>query len=380
MAAIAAHAAVRCRNPRGWTWVHHALVVFLACAMPGGVGAFHGGLRHSLAGAAEHSLGAAGARVDMQTTRRTRQLPPTAMAAGREDRRAVLQSAAALSVLLGAAGPAGAIADFRRAVEIFGSDGDMPPGLLEQFGARIGKTMDKNFIDSKRRPQPVKVPRTEVYRPFAVLLMRSCYDAVDALNYVPMDKFQKDFFLLRQTEWEKYLEENDCKQGDLSNPMYFDFISAAQFATISQQMGEAQSVFEERTGAEGTVSVVARDKELQDNELLPSAFFKVAGDKMYAGLMANFTGELFFTQPPQPLPPDASDEEVLAGLTQLYKKMRELGYALKLRVGDEQQLPPQVACVCICTATHAYTHTHTYTHTLTHTRTHTRHCSPRPAL
>ena len=117
MAAIAAHAAVRCRNPRGWTWVHHALVVFLACAMPGGVGAFHGGLRHSLAGAAEHSLGAAGARVDMQTTRRTRQLPPTAMAAGREDRRAVLQSAAALSVLLGAAGPAGAIADFRRAVE-----------------------------------------------------------------------------------------------------------------------------------------------------------------------------------------------------------------------------------------------------------------------
>jgi len=341
MAAIAAHAAVRCRNPRGWTWVHHALVVFLACAMPGGVGAFHGGLRHSLAGAAEHSLGAAGARVDMQTTRRTRQLPPTAMAAGREDRRAVLQSAAALSVLLGAAGPAGAIADFRRAVEIFGSDGDMPPGLLEQFGARIGKTMDKNFIDSKRRPQPVKVPRTEVYRPFAVLLMRSCYDAVDALNYVPMDKFQKDFFLLRQTEWEKYLEENDCKQGDLSNPMYFDFISAAQFATISQQMGEAQSVFEERTGAEGTVSVVARDQELQDNELLPSAFFKVAGDKMYAGLMANFTGELFFTQPPQPLPPDASDEEVLAGLTQLYKKMRELGYALKLRVGDEQQLPPQ---------------------------------------
>ena len=125
--------------------------------MPGGVGAFHGGLRHSLAGAAEQSLGAAGARVDMQTTRRTRQLPPTAMAAGREDRRAVLQSASALSVLLGAAGPAGAIADFRRAVEIFGSDGDMPPGLLEQFGARIGKTMDKNFIDSKRRPQPVGV-------------------------------------------------------------------------------------------------------------------------------------------------------------------------------------------------------------------------------
>ena len=45
-----------------------------------------------------------------------------------------------------------------------------------------------------------------------MLLMRSCYDAVDQLNFVPMDQFQKDFFLLRQTEWEKYLAENDCKQ------------------------------------------------------------------------------------------------------------------------------------------------------------------------
>ena len=42
--------------------------------------------------------------------------------------------------------------------------------------------------------------------------MRSCYDAVDDLNFVPMDQFQIDFFLLRQNEWEKYLDENDCKQ------------------------------------------------------------------------------------------------------------------------------------------------------------------------
>ena len=87
--------------------------------------------------------------------------------------------------------------DFRQAVEIFGSDGDNPPGLAEQLGSRIGKTLDKNFID-KRRPSPVRLPRTEVYKPFAVLLMRSCYDAADALNFVSMEKFQKEFFLLRQ--------------------------------------------------------------------------------------------------------------------------------------------------------------------------------------
>jgi hypothetical protein len=186
-----------------------------------------------------------------------------------------------------------------------------------------------------------RLPRTEVYKPFAVLLMRSCYDAVDALNFVPMDKFQKDFFLLRQNEWEKYLAENDCKQGDLSNPQYFDFISAAQFATISQQMVDAQKIFEERTGAEGTMTVVSRDADLQDNEQLPSAFFKVAGDKMYDGLMANFTGELFFTQPPIPVAPDASDDQVVAALTQLYKKMVELGYALEVKVSADDVVPPQ---------------------------------------
>jgi hypothetical protein len=143
---------------------------------------------------------------------------------------------------------------------------------------------------------------------------------------------------LRQDEWEKYLEENDCKQGELSDPLYFDFISAAQFATISQKMAppEAKMIFEERTGAEGTVSVVSRDALLQDDAVLPAAFFKTAGDKMYAGLMANFTGHLFFTQPPQPLPAGASDDEVIASLTILYKKIIELGYALDVTVSEER--------------------------------------------
>jgi len=230
--------------------------------------------------------------------------------------------------------------DFRKAVEIFGSDGDNPPGLAEQLGSRIGKTLDKNFID-KRRPPPVRLPRTELYKPFAVLLMRSCYDAADALNFVSMEKFQKEFFLLRQNEWEKYLEENDCKQGDLSDPMYFDFISAAQFATVTQLMGEGKLIFEERTGAEGTVSVVSRDASLQNDEVLPAAFFRIAGDKMFAGLMANFTGENFYTQPPQPTAAGAPDSDVVAGLSLLYKKMVELGYALEVKVNVDTAVPTQ---------------------------------------
>lgn len=148
-------------------------------------------------------------------------------------------------------------------------------------------------------------------------------------------------FLARQNEWEKYLEENDCKQGDLSDPMYFDFISAAQFATVTQLMGEGKLIFEERTGAEGTVSVVSRDASLQNDEVLPAAFFRIAGDKMYAGLMANFTGENFYTQPPQPTAAGAPDSDVIAGLSQLYKKMVELGYALEVKVSAESAMPAQ---------------------------------------
>ena len=46
-----------------------------------------------------------------------------------------------------------------QATEIFGSDGDAPPSFAEQWAAKVGKTMDKNFID-KRRPPPVRCGRT----------------------------------------------------------------------------------------------------------------------------------------------------------------------------------------------------------------------------
>jgi hypothetical protein len=38
---------------------------------------------------------------------------------------------------------------------IFGSDGDLPPSFAEQLAAKVGKTIDKNYIDT-RRPPPVR--------------------------------------------------------------------------------------------------------------------------------------------------------------------------------------------------------------------------------
>lgn len=39
-------------------------------------------------------------------------------------------------------------------------------------------------------PDPVLFPRKTLDMKFAVLLMRSAYEAVDALDFIPMDKFQ----------------------------------------------------------------------------------------------------------------------------------------------------------------------------------------------
>jgi hypothetical protein len=42
-----------------------------------------------------------------------------------------------------------------QATAIFGSDGDLPPSFAEQLAAKVGKAIDKNYIDT-RRPPPVR--------------------------------------------------------------------------------------------------------------------------------------------------------------------------------------------------------------------------------
>jgi hypothetical protein len=65
-----------------------------------------------------------------------------------------------------------------------------------------------------------------------------------------MDQFQKDFFLIRQAEYLPYVTELGpglVKQGDLTDPYYFDFISFAQYATIYRESSlDPAVVFEEQ--------------------------------------------------------------------------------------------------------------------------------------
>ena len=51
------------------------------------------------------------------------------------------------------------------------------------------------------------LPRRQLDQEFAVLLMRSSYAVADELDFMPMDGFQKEQFIFRQNEWDKYREE-----------------------------------------------------------------------------------------------------------------------------------------------------------------------------
>ncbi|GFR46801.1 hypothetical protein Agub_g8433, partial [Astrephomene gubernaculifera] len=185
-------------------------------------------------------------------------------------------------------------------------------------------------------PEPVTFPRKSLNQPFAVLLMRSGYETVDELDFIPMNEFQKDFWKLRASEQEAYnLQYSPLKPrvGDITDPLYFDFISYSQFSTILREMPKGQQVFKEYCeDCPDLTRVVRRDAALQDNSQLPAVFFTRTGDRIYSYLKDGFRGTQFGA--PAPLLPGASLESLAAAAQQLLDIMADNGYALKAQVYD----------------------------------------------
>jgi hypothetical protein len=135
------------------------------------------------------------------------------------------------------------------------------------------KDTDSLLMIAKRklRPKPPKLLRRKLSLDFAVLLMRSSYNALDELDCVAMDQFQRDFFLIRSSEYETYtnaLGNGLVQQGDLTDPYYFDFISFAQYKTINRELTQnPPSVFEEMQ--------LASDSPLEDESSVPATFVPV---------------------------------------------------------------------------------------------------------
>lgn len=89
-------------------------------------------------------------------------------------------------------------------------------------------------------------------------------------------------------------------------------------------------MFEERSGAEGTVRVIRRDPALSDNKLLPAVLAQRLGDTIYARLRYGFEDTAFGA----PEPCAAGD---LDGVTEGVRKLVDVfvsnGYALRGSVG-----------------------------------------------
>ena len=148
------------------------------------------------------------------------------------------------------------------------------------------------------RAKPAKVLRQRMNIDFAVLLMRSSYNAVDQLDIVAMDQFQKDFFLIRQAEYKYYsdsLGAGVMQQGDLADPNYFDFISFAQYATLAREIVNPPYVFEEQQPVEVgedqpqkfDAVVVRRDPTIKNSDL-PRIHTEIVGNAILDKLCEKF--------------------------------------------------------------------------------------------
>jgi hypothetical protein len=199
-------------------------------------------------------------------------------------------------------------------------------------------------------PQPIALPRRRLNLPFAILLLASGYDTADRLDFIAMQDFQKDFWLLRGAEWEPYtLQYSPLKitQGDLSDPQYFDFIAAMQFSSVTIAMKNGLQTFKEYCGdecppsasaptapsetegqgAEDEFRLITRDPSLQDNALLPSKFEAELGAAIYTGLRHGFRGTQF-SGAPAPCSPQCSAAEVLKGVQQLLAVFVQQGFCI----------------------------------------------------
>ena len=162
-----------------------------------------------------------------------------------------------------------------------------PPLRLTSLpaGSRLRESLELSL-----RPKVRALPRRQMQMDFAVMLMRAGYAVTDDLDFIAMNQFQKDFFVLRQGEWDRYRQElPNLQQGDLSNPSYFDFISFCQHATIAAEMRTGSQIFEELIDAEGTSQVVTRPPELADNAALPAAHAERVGNLLLDKISEKYT-------------------------------------------------------------------------------------------
>lgn len=215
------------------------------------------------------------------------------------------------------------------------SDVDLSPLPTTQFPT-FGSYLKESIVERYNRSvKPVQLVRRPVDQSFAVLLMRSGYNAVDDLDFVAMDEFQAKFFDIRSREWELYLESNNgVRQGIISDAKYFDFISYAQMLTIQYFLRCPQNVFEEKVpvnpdqdGAGFNTVVVRRNVQLYPAPIdILNEWQTIVGNSVYSYMVDKVN---------RPLPLDEKEkgnvEVIQERIKQIYDYFYVAGYCLAVQ-------------------------------------------------
>lgn len=136
-----------------------------------------------------------------------------------------------------------------------------------------------------RPPSKDKVPRQNLALDFAVMLTRSSYIEAAQLEIIPVNQLERDLYLVRTAEYQPYVKaaaasnsgSTVVRQGDLTDPYYFDFMSGVQYMTINRAMHDPEKDYDQLEpimNDDGTQSTnfnkVSIHRALPDEMLIPT--------------------------------------------------------------------------------------------------------------
>jgi len=159
------------------------------------------------------------------------------------------------------------------------------------------------------------------------------------MRFVPMDEFQRAFFLNRQDEWQPYLAAVEGlvpKQGDLQDPSYFDFISFAQYSTLAEEMRNGRLAYRELVGAEGEQVVRERPADVpRDNAALPAEHRRRVGDVIFSWASERYD-----------IAPARAPDEIAARARELLEVFRIRGFVASTAVQLAQNRDGSATLTC----------------------------------
>ena len=219
--------------------------------------------------------------------------------------------------------------------------------MFPTVGGAVEPVSDADLKKLKRMLQSASAPSDRVKRQplaldFAVLLTRSSYAETAQLDIIPVNQLERDMYRLRTEAYEPYKNTvSSLRQGDLTDPAYFDFMSAVQYTIINRSLKDPETSFDElqpeadelESGAAPQLKTVHVERSLPDDALV-STFTARVGKSILDFIVDRYKGTPIGL-PSLPPSTSATIADVDKSLTQLVKIFLINGFAWE---GSSQQL------------------------------------------